>query len=263
MATFVPKTPPHLFDGVVFGPVMSRRYGVSLGINVLPATRKVCNFECPYCELGWAGQDSKEPMPSVDRILGDLRERLLFYGNQGLTVDAVTFAGNGEPTLHPKFEEIIDGAVALRNGLAPQAVIAVLTNATKLREESVRRALLKIDEAQMKLDAGTEEIFKLVDDPRGGVTLRSIVDDIKSFPAKVVIQAMFVRGKAAGKPVDNTTPEEVAAWLALLDEIQPSKVSMYSLDRAPSDPGLEQVPRDVLDSIADKVRQHGFAAEVY
>lgn len=263
MVTFVPKAPPHLFDGVVFGPVKSRRYGVSLGINVLPSTRKVCNFECPYCELGWAGQESKEPMPPVESILGEMRERLLSYRSQGVTIDALTFAGNGEPTLHPKFEEIIDGTIALRNKLAPKAVIAVLTNATKLRDPSVRRALQRIDEAQMKLDAGTEETFRAVDDPRGGVTLRSVVDDIKSFRAKVVIQTMFVRGVVAGKRVNNTTRAEIDAWLGLLDEIHPLKVSIYSLDRAPADPGLEQVPREVLESIAEKVRQHGFPVEVY
>ena len=203
----------------VFGPVQSRRLGVSLGINVLPRARKLCNFECPYCELGFTDPSVKEKLPAVDDVINELRDHLQHYKTDGYAIDAITFAGNGEPTMHPKFEQLVDETIKLRDELAPEANIAVLTNATKIGDESVFRALQKVDERQIKLDAGTEEVFKLVDLPIEGITLASIVDNIAKFHGNMTIQTMFVSGSYNGQVVDNTTPEEVGPWLKLLGQL--------------------------------------------
>ena len=252
-----------LHNSYVFGPVMSRRLGVSLGINVLPKTRKLCNFECPYCELGFTDPSVKEKLPVVADVINELREYLQHYKKEGYAIDAITFAGNGEPTMHPKFEQLVDETIKLRDELAPEANIAVLTNATKIGDESVFRALQKVDERQVKLDAGTEEVFRLVDLPIEGITLSSIVDNISKFHGDMTIQTMFVRGYYGDKKVDNTTPEEVSAWLKLLDQLRPNKIQIYSLDRAPAAPSLQKVGRDDLDAIASKVRELGLTIEVF
>jgi len=252
-----------LNNSYVFGPVLSRRLGVSLGINVLPRARKVCNFECPYCELGFTDLAVKEKLPAVTDVVDELRGRLQTYKNEGHTIDAITFAGNGEPTMHPKFEQIVDEVIKLRNELAPEARIAVLTNATKVDEPSVFRALMQVDERQVKLDAGTEEVFRQVDLPVEGITLANIVKSIERFHGDVTIQTMFVRGQYNDHTIDNTTPSQVAAWLKLLDHLRPNKLQIYSLDRAPAAPALQKVPRVDLETIADRVRELGLVVEVF
>src|SRR5262249_53451806 len=182
-----------LHNNYIFGPVASRRLGVSLGINLLPRYRKICNFECPYCELGFTDTSVKEKLPSVSDVMTELRDHLQQYKSEGYAIDAITFAGNGEPTLHPKFEEMVDETIKLRDELASEASTAVLTNARKIDEESVFPALLKVDERQVKLDAGTEAVFQLVDLPAAGITLESIVKGIAKFKGDMTIQTMFVR----------------------------------------------------------------------
>ncbi|HZS46750.1 MAG TPA: radical SAM protein [Blastocatellia bacterium] len=252
-----------LHNEYVFGPVMSRRLGVSLGINVLPKFRKICNFECPYCELGFTDTSVKEKLPAVTDVIKELREHLQHYKSEGYAIDAITFAGNGEPTLHPKFEQLVDETIKLRDELAPEASIAVLTNATKIDDESIYRALLKVDERQVKLDAGTEEVFQLVDLPAAGITLDSIVKGISKFHGDMTIQTMFVRGSYDSRAVDNTTPKEVDAWLKLLDKLRPNKIQIYSLDRAPAAPTLKKVPREDLEAIATRVRELGLNVQVF
>lgn len=248
----------------VYGPVASRRFGASLGVNPLPVETKVCNFDCPYCECGWT--DSDRPagkMPSLEILKLELEEKLAECRDRGIELTAVTFAGNGEPTLHPKFPEIIEAACTLRDRYAPSAKVCVLTNATRLRLPRVREGLLRADTRQFKLDAGTEATFRLVDQPYGGMTLERIVSDIAAFDGPKMLQSMFFRGEHDGKRIDNAAPEEVSAWLAHVARIRPEAVHLYSLARQTAADRLQPVSRAELESIAERVRALGIPAEVF
>ncbi|MBX7218466.1 MAG: radical SAM protein [Blastocatellia bacterium] len=248
----------------VYGPVPSRRLGTSLGINPLPVETKVCNFDCPYCECGWTVSDRPAgKMPTVEQIAEELRLKLAECRTYGIELASITFAGNGEPTLHPKFEELIDLAGRLRDELAPTAKVTVLTNATRLQKSHVRRGLLKADVRQFKLDAGTEAAFRQVDRPFGKLTLAGIVTDICNFGAPVMLQSMFFRGLIDGEVIDNTTPQEVAAWLEHVKRIAPTAVHLYSLDRPTAATGLSRVTPAELEAIAGQVRQMGIPAECF
>ncbi len=257
-----PTTQLHLT--YVYGPVPSRRLGLSLGVNPLPVETKVCNFDCPYCECGWTVSDRPTGrLPSVEVLVSELETKLAACRERGLHLDAITFAGNGEPTLHPNFRQILETACRLRDTYAPQAKVAVLTNATRLRQPDVRAGLMRADIRQFKLDAGTETMFRRVDRPFGKLTLARIVDDICAFDAPKMLQSMFFRGRSGGALIDNTAPEEVAAWLQHVARIHPTEVHLYSLDRTAAEPTLEKVTQAELEAIAEQVRALGIPAVTY
>lgn len=242
-----------LLAEAVFGPVDSRRYGKSLGVNPFPPGEKICSFNCPYCECGWTnklwvGVHGEVPWPSVRDILSEIESRLLAIREGGETLGAITFAGNGEPTLHPDFPALIDGTLALRDRLAPNAKVVVLTNATELGRPDVREALLRVEEPCMKLDAVSPQVVRLLNKPHASVDMARIIDGIAAFPSPI-IQSMFVRGAA-----DNTGEEEINLWLEALKRIRPARVDIYSLDRTPPDRRLTRVPREDLDRIASRIR---------
>ncbi|MGQ9898253.1 MAG: radical SAM protein [Acidobacteriota bacterium] len=248
----------------VYGPVPSRRLGVSLGINPLPVETKVCNFDCPYCECGWTASDRPAGnMPRFETLAAELEAKLKQCRRQQVRLDAITFAGNGEPTLHPRFRDLIELTCQLRDTYAPHAKVAVLTNATRLRRPEVRAGLHRADIRQFKLDAGTEAMFQRIDRPYGKLTLAGIVEDICAFDGPKMLQSMFFRGVSAGVPIDNTSPEEVAAWLDHVARIQPTEVHLYSLDRTPAEPTLEKVSQLELMAIAEQVHALGIRAEVF
>jgi wyosine [tRNA(Phe)-imidazoG37] synthetase (radical SAM superfamily) len=211
MATF-------LFDQIIFGPVKSRRLGVSLGINLLPVDSKLCSFDCIYCECGWnpRRREKKAQLPSRSLVKQRLEEKLLGMQQSGELPDVITFAGNGEPTLHPEFAGIIDDTILLRNQLAPGARIAVLSNASMLQKPEVVNALLKIEDNIQKLDSGFEETIKKIDCPVGRFNLGKVVENLKAFNGQVVIQTLFLRGTFKNERIDNTTEEEIERWLQLV-----------------------------------------------
>lgn len=176
--------------------------------------------------------------------------------------DVITFAGNGEPTLHPEFEGIIDDTIELRNRLTPRARIAVLSNATMLHKPSVVRALLKVEDNIQKLDSAFEETIRRIDCPVSNFKLKSVVENLKSFNGKVIIQTLFLHGRFKGEIIDNTTEEELTEWLKLLVEIKPSQVMIYTIARDTPAEGLEKVKLDELQRIADRVREIGFEVQV-
>jgi len=248
---------------LIFGPVDSRRYGRSLGVNLLPANRKICDFNCPYCECGWTEvAASRAPeaalFPPAGDVLAALEADFRARRDAGETLDTITFAGNGEPTMHPEFVAIAAGTRALRDRHFPRATLVLLSAATNLDRADVRDALGAFDVRVMKLDAGTEAGFRAVNMPVGKYTLARVVADLKTLRG-IVIQAMFVRGR-----VDNTTEEEIAAWIRLVGEIRPESVQIYSLDRAAPDARLEPVPFETLRAIAARVtRETGIPAEAF
>ncbi|MGE5384178.1 MAG: radical SAM protein [Omnitrophica WOR_2 bacterium] len=254
-----------LFNEIVFGPVSSRRFGVSLGINLLPDSIKYCTFNCVYCECGLTDheQDKKAKLYSTNEVLAALEERFSELHHKNLLPDNITFAGNGEPTIHPGFAEIIDRTIQLRDTYFPQAKITVLSNATKLNKDNVREALKKIDNNVLKLDAGSEQMFSAINRPLTKITLQQVVDDLKKFDGKVVIQTLFIKGDVNGTHIDNTTEEEIELWLNHLVEINPMLVMLYSISRETPEHGLLKVKKEELDFIAQKVREAGLQAEVY
>jgi wyosine [tRNA(Phe)-imidazoG37] synthetase (radical SAM superfamily) len=254
-----------LFDEIVFGPVKSRRFGVSLGINLLPLHGKLCSFNCIYCECGLNENYKKEKQKlfSADEIARSLRSRFVALKSGGLNPDNITFAGNGEPTLHPEFEAIIENTISLRDEFFPKAKVTVLSNATRLDRENVKKALLRIDNNVLKLDAGTNITFQAINRPTNTITLGKVVDGLKSFGGNLTIQTMLIRGEVDGKRVDNTTEEELALWLGYIAEISPKLVMLYPIDRQTPYSTLEKVPEVEFQSLAARIEALGIKAEVF
>lgn len=257
MATF-------LFDQIIFGPIKSRRLGVSLGVNLLPTDSKVCSFDCIYCECGWTPRKrmKKAVLPSRELVRQKLEEKLSEMIVNNELPDVITFAGNGEPTLHPEFEGIIDDTIEIRNRLTPNAKIAVLSNATMLHKPSVVRALLKVEDNIQKLDSAFEETVRKIDCPASNFRLNEVVENLKSFNGKVIIQTLFLKGNFKNEIIDNTTKEELTEWLKLVAEIKPSQVMIYTIDRDTPALGLEKVKLEDLQKIAERVREIGFPVQV-
>ncbi len=251
-----------LFHDIIFGPVQSRRLGLSLGINLLPLDNKLCSFECIYCECGWTKEGTAPRFNRREDVARELEAKLKEMSAEGTPPDVITFAGNGEPTMHPQFEQIIDDTLRIRSLYAPQAKVSVLSNATMIGRESVRRALLKVDNNILKLDSAFDDTVRLIDNPSCSYSVADTVANMKLFDGRLIIQTMFLRGTYGGRTVDNTTEREVSAWLELLREIRPRAVMVYSLDRDTPAPDLEKVPVSELDAIADRVRALGIECSV-
>ena len=255
--------PTFLHNDIVFGPVKSRRLGNSLGMNILPH-RKICSFNCIYCECGFNEKKSSDKFPTRAEIKNALEHRLQEMQLQNEMPDTITFSGNGEPTLHPEFEGIIDDTIALRNRYFPQVKITVLSNATRIDKGSVFRALNKVDNNILKLDAATNSLVGLIDQPVSArFNIRSLVENLKKFKGNLIIQTIFLKGYNQGKSVDNTTEENVSQWLQLLKEIQPKQVMIYSLARETPSKTIEKVSYEELEKIAEKVKELGIPVEAY
>ncbi len=248
-----------LFNDIIFGPVHSRRLGLSLGVNLLPTHSKLCNFDCVYCECGWnderrgtAGFNARE------EVLSALEAKLCAMAEEGQLPDVITFAGNGEPTMHPDFEAIIDDTIALRDALSPDSKVSVLSNATRIGEASVRRALMRVDNNILKLDASATPLAKAINHPASAsYSVESVVENMIAFEGKLIIQSMFLRGHCDGVNVDNMGEENIAAWLKIVERVQPASVMVYSIDRDTPCPTLEKASHDELEQIAQRVREQG------
>lgn len=255
-----------LFDKIIFGPVTSRRLGTSLGVNLLPHNKKVCTFNCIYCECGWTKPEQyflKEPYARED-VKAALEARLSEMAANHSPLDSITFGGNGEPTIHPQFPQIVDGVVELRNRFFPHVVISLLSNATQLDNPDIIKAIRKIDRPILKLDAGSEKTFSLINKPMTAVSLQRIVDNLcAATDEKTVIQTLFVKGSIDGEIIDNTTGEEVQLWLGHLSRIKPRLVMIYGIARETPAKALEKIPLSKLEEIASQVRLLGIEAEAY
>lgn len=252
-----------LYDNIIFGPVRSRRLGLSLGVNLLPIESKLCSFDCIYCECGWnADHPGKRRFNACEDVSKMLDETLQRMVKEGTPPDVITFAGNGEPTLHPDFENVIADTIALRDKHCPAAKVSVLSNATQLHREDVCRALRRVDNNILKLDSAFDATVQLMNKPQGAYSVAKLVEQLKSFEGELIIQTMFLRGEYLGQRVDNTTEEEVSAWLKLVEEIRPKQVMVYSLDRDTPCQTLEKVDKEELRAIAARVEALGIAVSV-
>ncbi len=248
-----------LFESVIFGPIQSRRLGFSLGINLLPVNSKLCNFNCVYCECGWTDLYSIEKVVFYkrDEIKLQLEKSLIDLKIKNVKLDSITFAGNGEPTMHPQFYKIIDDVIDLRNYYFPECKISVLSNSLMLGNDKIIDALKKIGNRILKLDAGTEKMFQLINQPLNKRTLNWVVSQLMKFNGDLIIQTIFLRGYHNGNYIDNTTDEEINEWLIQLKKIKPQKVMIYSIDRATPEKKLQEIELNELYKIANRVNLIG------
>lgn len=251
-----------LFHDIIFGPIHSRRLGLSLGVNLLPLDCKLCSFDCIYCECGWTEKGHAPRFNKREDVNRLLRDKLIAMRNTGTPPDVITFAGNGEPTIHPEFDSIIDDTIRLRDELCPATKISVLSNATMIGREKVRKALMRVDNNILKLDSAFDETVRLIDRPLNGYAVAQTVEWMKHFGGNLIVQTMFLRGTYQGKRVDNTVAKEVDAWLELVAEIAPSQVMVYTIDRDTPASGLEKVSLEELRRIAARVEALGIPCSV-
>lgn len=252
-----------IYPSPIFGPVKSRRLGVSLGINLLPADGKVCSFDCIYCECGYNGDHRPhQPLPSLQQVSEALEQRLQDMQQNGPKPDVLTFAGNGEPTMHPQFFEIVSEVARLRDKYFPEAKLSILSNATRLHVESVRSGLMLFDNAIMKLDTVSPQYIELADRPCGHYDVAEQVKWLKQLHDRVIIQTMFMKGVHDGKDASNCKEEFIAPWIEAVRAIMPRKVMVYTIDRETPSPLLQKASREELDAIGDRVRALGIECSV-
>lgn len=252
-----------IYPSPIFGPVHSRRLGVSLGINLLPADGKFCTFDCIYCECGYNADFRPHlKLPTREEVQQALEARLLDMQQNGPKPDVLTFAGNGEPTAHPQFAGIIDDTLALRDKYFPKAKVSVLSNSTFIHKPEVFEALCKVDNNILKLDTINETYIHEVDRPTGHYDVKQIIECMKAFQGKLIIQSLFMKGTHQGLSVDNTSDEYVLPWLEIVKEIAPQQVMIYTIDRETPSPLLEKASHEELDRIAAQVQQASIPVSV-
>lgn len=244
-----------LFDKIIYGPVQSRRLGVSLGVNLLPDNTKVCSFDCIYCECGWTKNIEKGKLPKREQVKIELEKKLLQMQKIGKVPDVITFAGNGEPTMHKDFSGIIDDTIELCDVLCPTAKISVLSNSVHCDKEIVRIALLKVDNRILKLDSAIEQTMQLMNKPKQGVTVKDIMNNLLHFKGDFTLQTMFLKGEHNGVYIDNTSEIEIAEYINMLRVIKPKMVMIYTIDRNTPADNLEKIPLVQLEAIAERIRK--------
>ena len=245
-----------IYPSPIFGPVQSRRLGISLGINLLPADGKVCSFDCIYCECGFNEDHRPQlPLPTREEVATALERKLQQMQEDGQMPDVLTFAGNGEPTCHPHFAEIIDDTIRLRDQYCPQAKVSVLSNSTMIHRQAVHDALMRVDNNILKLDTVDIDFIRQVDHPNGTYDVNAIVERMKAFDGHIIIQTMFLKGPG----IDNTTDHYVAPWLEAVKAIKPQQVMIYTIDRETPDQSLRKATHEELDAIRDRVIAAGIS----
>lgn len=244
-----------LFDSIVYGPIRSRRLGVSLGVNLMPTTAKLCTFDCVYCECGWNQPISHPQLPTREQVRAALESQLLTLEVQP---DVITFSGNGEPTLHPDFLGIIQDTCALRDQYCPNAKVSVLSNSTQLGRVDVVKALLLVDNRILKLDSAIDATMRLIDKPiNDQLTVSKVMEWLSIFDGDFTLQTCFLRGEYEGKIINNTTAKELTAWYQAVDILHPKQVMIYVIDRATPLQTLSKVPADEMEAIATPLREKG------
>ena len=253
-----------LFHSTIYGPIHSRRLGMSLGINLMPNDGKICSFDCLYCEAGFNAQGpGKDGIPTRDAVKKQLRRKLTEMKSAGQTLDVITFSGNGEPTLHPEFKKVVEDVLRMRDEFFPDAKVSVLSNSTMAGKPAVAEALLKVDNNILKLDSAKPHTFRVLNRPTSPNCLpEGVIVDLKHFKGQCVVQTIMIRGEYDGESFDNTTDEELDALLSAYLEIGPREVMLYSIDRKTPAENLEKVSKEELEKIAQRFRDAGITVQV-
>ena len=241
------------FDEIVFGPIKSRRLGSSLGVNLLPSKGKLCNFDCIYCECGWNKDGAQDrTLPSLESVRKALKEKIESLSMEGMPVDSITFSGNGEPTIHPDFPEIVDTVLELRDRYYPQARVSVLSNATMISRGKVKEALKKVDNPILKLDASDNALVGLINKPAGSYDIEEVISGMKEFEGDFVLQTMFLRSP----DFDLSEPAQLKKWMDIVRELRPREIMVYTIDRETPDKTLGkysvQEMRDMVRPLIDE-----------
>ena len=254
-----------LWESIAFGPIHSRRLGSSLGINLQPTTEKICSFNCVYCECGWTPEKEIDTTLCYDAgtIIQAIEEKLKACQKENIPVDSITFSGNGEPTLHPNFADIIDQLLLLRKKYYPQSVITCLSNSTQLHKQEVREALQKIENPILKLDAGSEHLFQLIDRPVISISLQDILGYLASFQGNLIIQTLLLKGTIDNELVDNSSGKELELLIGHIKQLSPKNVMLYSLDRETPGKGLIKISKEELECVARQIRKCDIPVSVY
>ena len=250
-----------IYPGPVFGPVRSRRLGKSLGVNLSPVDGKICSFDCIYCECGL--NDERRPkskMPSRQSVREALEARLSAMRDADDLPEAITYSGNGEPTSHPDFLNIVRDTLALRDKYCPQAKVCLLTNATHLNREDVFEAVRLIDRPCLKLDTVDADYIRLVDRPNARYDVKEVIERIKELNGRCIVQTMFLKGGYQGKDMDNTSDKYVLPWIEAVKEIAPRQVMIYTIDRETPDHDLQKATHEELDRIVALLEKEGIPA---
>ena len=257
-----------IYPSPIFGPVRSRRLGISLGVNLMPGDGKWCSFDCIYCECG-LNRDRKPslPVPTLNEVTEKLESKLKEMRDGGEELDVITFSGNGEPTMHPHFAQVMNNVLALRYKYFPQAKVSVLSNSTQVHRKEIRQALMKADNAIMKLDTANMDYISLVDQPNGAYSLDKVVENLSKMDGKVIIQTIFMKGAVKDKDgnevsVDNCSDHYITPYINTLKKIRPRKVMIYTLDREWPTEGLVKADKETMDIVAGKLRDAGFETSV-
>ena len=253
-----------LFEDIIFGPIRSRRLGISLGVNLLPTHGKICSFDCIYCECGYNSERRGDNrLHTRTEVREALQHRLSAMKEAGEGLDVITFAGNGEPTLNPEFEQIISDTIELRNIYYPNVKISVLSNATRLKDDSVYRGLMQVDNNILKLDSVTEKTFKILNAPNlSTYSVEAHIEGLKRFKGNFILQTMFVRGTHNGEALDNTTHQEVEGWLEAVKELNPKSIMIYTIDRDTPEKDLQKISPEEMYEIARKAEALGYTVSV-
>ena len=248
-----------LREETVFGPIHSRRLGSSLGINLLPVNGKICSFDCIYCECGWNrdGKDDKR-IPSAAEVRSALEDKLSTLMLEGVGIDSITFSGDGEPTLNPEFPRIIEDTLRLRDVFYPNAKVSVLSNATRVHVPEVFEALRKVDNPIMKIDAPTDELVRLIDNPAPGYSLARTIEALRRFEGEFVLQTMFLRSP----DFDSSSPEVLDGWKAIVRDLRPRKIMVYTIDRPTPMQGLEKFSVELMRSLVSDLIEEGFNIDI-
>lgn len=242
-------------EETVFGPIHSRRLGSSLGINLLPQKGKICNFDCIYCECGWNRDGLQDKtLPSAADVRNALEDKLRSLRAEGVGIDSITFSGDGEPTLNPEFPQIIDDTLALRGRYYPEAAVSVLSNATRAHIPEVFKALRKVDNPIMKIDAPTVELAARINNPAPGYDPLKVAAALRGFGGDFVLQTMFLKSS----DFDSSSPEVLDGWMQIVRDLRPREIMVYTIARPTPQQGLEKFSEEQMRQLVKPLLDEGF-----
>lgn len=247
------------FDDIVFGPIFSRRLGSSLGVNILPSKGKLCNFDCVYCECGWNKDGIAErKFPTLAEVEEALEIKMAKAVEEGVSIDSITFSGNGEPTMNPEFPQIIDATLRIRDKYYPEAKVSVLSNAFLVGREAVTEALKKVDNPILKIDASSDELVMKINKPCGPYHLSKVIDSLRRFDGNFVLQTMFLKSPE----FDTAEPQALAAWHDIVRELRPRQVMVYTIDRETPDKSLAKYTVEEMTHFVKPLIDEGIDVQI-
>lgn len=248
-----------LREKTVFGPIRSRRLGNSLGINLLPEEGKICNFDCIYCECGWNKDGRNDTIiPTAAKVRNDLEAMLIKLTAEKTPVDSITFSGDGEPTLNPEFAKIIDDALALRDQYYPRAVVSVLSNATRVDRPEVFKALCKVDNPIMKIDAPTNDLIAKINNPEPGYDIAKVIKSLEQFNGNFVLQTCMLRSP----DFDSASDEVINGWMDIVRHLKPREIMVYTIDRPTPAQNLQKFTVEEMERLVSPLIEEGFKIQI-